>query len=69
MLEVDDWAYELFIAQADILDDDEFDVVIVVQKNKEEIWKEKQKKLAWTFSIVVSSIMFFWILGWVISQI
>ena len=68
VLEVDDWAYELFIAQANILDDDEFDVNIIVKKDRKGVVKKQQKHLAITLIVVIVSTMFFWLLGWAVNQ-
>ncbi len=66
---MDDWAYELFIAQANILDDEEFDVHVVVKKDRKGFVQKQQKHLATTVILVISSIVAFWVLGWGLNQI
>jgi len=64
ILEVDDWAYELFIAQPNILDDDEFDVTVITKKERVGLIKERQRKLLVTLVLVVSSVFVFWLISW-----
>ena len=68
VLEVDDWAYELFIAQANLLDDEEFDVEVIVKKDREGFVRRQQKHLATTLIVVLLSIWGFWILGWLVEE-
>ena len=69
VLEVDDWAYQLFFAQANILDDEEFDVKIILEKDRNAFQKQKQKQLATTVVLVVSSILACWAAGWGINEL
>eukprot|EP01083_Nonionella_stella_P008480 24482_1 len=69
VLEVDDWAYELFIAQANILEDEEFDVVIKVKKDRKGVVKQQEGHLLKTILLVMVSTFGFWILGWALHQI
>ena len=41
--EVDDWAYELFIAQANILEDEEFDVQVIVKKDRQGFVRRQER--------------------------
>mmetsp|Transcript_22511 Transcript_22511/g.36012 ORF Transcript_22511/g.36012 Transcript_22511/m.36012 type:complete len:433 (+) Transcript_22511:28-1326(+) len=68
ILEVDDWAYELFIAQANILDDAEFDVQIIVKKDRKGVVKRQQKQLAVTLILLGSSVFACWLVSFAINN-
>ena len=69
VLEVDDWAYELFIAQANILDDEEFDVEVIVKKDRKGFVRRQQKHLATTLIVVISSVMAFWAIAYTVNEL
>jgi len=64
VLEVDDWAYELFIAKNNILDDEDFDVNVVVQKSQEDLVKKREMLLTRTLVFVVISIFSAWAIAY-----
>ena len=43
VLEVDDWAYDLFIGQENILDDEEFNVRVFIKKDRDEFVRKQEK--------------------------
>ena len=69
VLEVDDWAYELFIAQTNILEDEEFDVEIFVKKDRRGFVRRQQRQLAKTLILVISSVIAFWAVAYGVNKL
>ena len=57
MLEVDDWAYSLFFADNDFLDDADFDVHMPFEVGAKDRQKQREKRL-WISLVVVFGAMF-----------
>jgi len=56
VLEIDDWACELFVLGPGVLDDDDFDVDVTLKENDETHTKNVEKRLKWITFLLLSSI-------------
>lgn len=57
VLEIDDWACELFVLGPGVLEDGEFDVDVVLPENEEDHAKSVEKNLKWITALLVISIV------------
>jgi len=57
VLEIDDWACDLFILGPGILDDADFDVDVVLPQTEEEHAKSTEKQLKWITGLLMGSIL------------
>merc|ERR1719295_1234715 len=56
VLEIDDWACELFVLGPGVLDDDDFDIDITIAESEETHTKNVEKRLKWITFLLLSSI-------------
>merc|ERR1719295_112867 len=57
VLEIDDWACELFVLGPGVLDDDDFDIDITIAESEEEYAKDVESSLKWRSGLLVVSIL------------
>merc|ERR1712218_44022 len=57
VLEIDDWACELFILRTGVLEDEQFDVDVKLPQNNEEREKSVEKNLKWITALLSLSIL------------
>eukprot|EP01083_Nonionella_stella_P101328 287120_1 len=63
VLEIDDWACSLFILNPGVLDDNEFDVSIMLNETAQEAAKRIERRLLFTTIILVTSILSVYVLS------